>query len=77
MLTDSNRRTLRTILQTSVSLAAGLPVILSAAGLTEQTAAVAWTLAVAGGFTRVMALDVVDRLLPSWLRRDAREGGDE
>jgi hypothetical protein len=71
VLSDSTRRTIRTVFQTAVTLAAGLPVILAASGIPENTAAVTWTLAVAGGFTRVMALDVVDALLPSWMRKNS------
>ncbi|WP_406298051.1 hypothetical protein OG948_21205 [Embleya sp. NBC_00888] len=65
---DSTRRTIRTLVQGALSLAAGLPVIVTASGIPQTTAGVGVVLAVAGGLTRVMATPVVDRLLPSWLR---------
>lgn len=68
---DSTRRTLRTVFQYSVSLAAALPFLVDASGIPETTTGVATGLAVAAGLTRVMALPVVDRLLPAWLRKDA------
>lgn len=71
MAKDSTRRTARTVLQTAVTLAAALPLIVEASGVPQQSAVVAGALVVAAGFTRVMALDAVDRLLPSWLRKDA------
>lgn len=71
MAKDSTRRTARTVLQTAVTLAAALPAIVAASGVPQQSAVVAGALAVAAGFTRVMALDAVDKLLPSWLRKDA------
>lgn len=69
MPSDSTRRTLRTIVQDGLSLAAAAPLIVAASGVPETTAGVAVGLAVAAGITRVMALDSVDRLLPSWLRK--------
>ncbi|MFB7905242.1 hypothetical protein ACFC1T_02270 [Kitasatospora sp. NPDC056076] len=68
-MTDSTRRTVRTVLQTVLALAAGLPLIIHAAGLPEALPGVALALAVAGGVTRVMNLDVVDQLMPAWLRK--------
>ncbi len=67
-MTDANRRTIRTVVQTVLALAAGLPLIINAAGVPETTAGVGLALAVAGGITRVMALPVVENLLPAWLR---------
>ncbi|MEV7855127.1 hypothetical protein [Streptomyces sp. NPDC088183] len=70
-MTDANRRTVRTVFAYVVSLAAALPLIVSASGVPETTAGVGVLLAVAGAVTRIMALPVVDALLPSWLRMDA------
>lgn len=56
-------RTIRTILQTAFGVAAGLPLILAASGIPATAAGIAVVLAVAGGFTRVMALPVVENLL--------------
>ncbi|MBG0830498.1 hypothetical protein HS041_22310 [Planomonospora sp. ID67723] len=67
-MNDATKRSIRTILQSAVGLAVALPFIVEAAGISEALPAVAGALAVAGGFARVMALDVVQRLLPSWLR---------
>lgn len=65
---DSTRRTIRTVVQSALSLAAAAPLIVEASGVPETTAGVGAGLAVAAGITRVMALPAVDRLLPSWLR---------
>ncbi|WP_432110777.1 hypothetical protein [Streptomyces sp. YPW6] len=67
-MTDAARRTLRTVVQTVLGLAAGLPLIVDAAGIPRTAAGVAVALAVAGAITRVMALPVVENLLPQWLR---------
>ncbi|MFJ4585336.1 hypothetical protein [Streptomyces echinatus] len=75
-MTDANRRTIRTVVQTVLALAAGLPLIINAAGVPETAAGVGLALAVAGGITRVMALPVVENLLPAWLRA-APNGDDE
>lgn len=70
-MTDAARRTIRTVVQTVLGLAAGLPLIIDAAGIPQTAAGVGVALAVAGGLTRVMALPVVENLLPSWLRAEA------
>ncbi|MEV0413965.1 hypothetical protein AB0I68_24930 [Streptomyces sp. NPDC050448] len=67
-MTDATRRTVRTLVQTVLALAAGLPLIIDAAGIPQTAAGVGLALAVAGGVTRVMALPVVEALLPAWLR---------
>ncbi|MFD6889307.1 hypothetical protein [Streptomyces sp. NPDC059957] len=67
-MTDAQRRTARTIVQTVLALASGLPLIIDASGIPQTAAGVGIALAVAGAITRVMALPVVDRLLPAWLR---------
>mgnify|MGYP001343181526 CR=1 FL=1 len=70
-MNDATRRTIRTAVQWVLGLAAALPGIVSAAGIPESLPWVATGLAVSAGLTRVMALDSVDVLLPSWLRKDA------
>ncbi|MGA5268037.1 hypothetical protein [Streptomyces lydicamycinicus] len=70
-MTDATRRTIRTVVQTVLGLAAGLPLIIDAAGIPQTAAGVGVALAVAGGLTRVMALPVVENLLPAWLRAEA------
>ncbi|MCY0929490.1 hypothetical protein OTB20_25470 [Streptomyces sp. H27-H1] len=79
---DANQRTVRTVFQTLLGLAAGLPLIIDASGIPQTTAGVAVALAVAGAVTRVMALSVVHNLLPNWLYRSdppprADEGGGQ
>ncbi|MFD7716167.1 hypothetical protein [Streptomyces sp. NPDC059814] len=69
-MTDAARRTIRTVVQTVLGLAAGLPLIVDAAGIPQTAAGVGVALAVAGGLTRVMALPVVENLLPAWLRAE-------
>ncbi|MFE5737446.1 hypothetical protein [Streptomyces celluloflavus] len=70
------RRTIRTVVQTVLGLAAGLPLIIDAAGIPQTAAGVGLALAVTGGLTRVMALPVVEALLPAWLRAE-RNSDDE
>ncbi|GAA1161006.1 hypothetical protein F4556_005172 [Kitasatospora gansuensis] len=65
---DSTRRTIRTSCQTGLALAAGLPLIVDAAGVPGTLPGLGVTLAVAAGVTRVMALPLIDRILPHWLR---------
>ncbi|MFC5214322.1 hypothetical protein [Streptomyces coerulescens] len=67
-MTDANRRTLRTLVQTALALAVLLPAIVDASGIPSTLPWVAAALAVAGGTARVMALPGVQALLPSWLR---------
>jgi len=68
---DSSKRTLRTILQTTIGIAVTLPGIVDASGVPASLPWVAGALAVAGGLARVMALPTVQAMLPSWLRTDA------
>jgi ABC-type phosphate transport system permease subunit len=67
-MSDAARRTARTVLQNILALAAGLPLIIDAADLPAATPGIGVSLAVAGALTRIMALPVIDRILPSWLR---------
>ncbi|MEL3944509.1 hypothetical protein [Streptomyces sp. LNU-CPARS28] len=67
-MTDASRRTVRTLVQNVLAIAAGLPLIIDAAGIEQTAAGVGLALAVAAAITRVMALPVVDNLLPAWLR---------
>ncbi|MGW7261638.1 hypothetical protein [Streptomyces sp. NPDC054834] len=65
-MTDATRRTLRTSLQTLVAL---LP-LLAGEPSARNAPTVAGVVAVAAALTRVMALPEVERLLPSWLRKE-------
>ena len=67
-MTDAFRRTARTVLQVVLGLAAGLPALVHTAGLPSALPGLGIALAVAAAVTRVMALPLVDQLLPSWLR---------
>lgn len=64
---DSTKRTIRTVVQTIIAIAAGLPLIVDAAGIPEAAPGIAIALGVAAAVTRVMALPVVNQLLPGWL----------
>jgi hypothetical protein len=72
-MSDANRRVIRGFFQFVVGLAAGVPLIVQASGIPETTAGVGTALAVGLGLTRVMALPVVDDLLPSWLRASGED----
>lgn len=65
---ESTKRTLRTVLQSVVGLAAALPLIVSASGVPETVPGVALALAVSAALTRIMAIPAVNDLLPEWLR---------
>lgn len=67
-MSDANRRTVRTLVQTAVALAVLLPAIVDASGIPATLPWVAAALAVAGGLSRVMALPGVQALMPGWLR---------
>jgi hypothetical protein len=67
---ESTKRALRTTVQTAVGVAVALPGIVAASGVPAALPWVAGSLAVAGGFARVMALSGVQQLLPAWLRTD-------
>lgn len=69
-MNNDTKRSLRTALQTGVAFAVALPGIVAAAGIPETLPWVASALAVAGGLARVMALESVQAILPSWLRTD-------
>lgn len=71
MAKDSTTRTVRTVFQTVVSVAAGMPLLLGAAGLDDTLPGVAVVLAVSAAVTRLMALPLVNSLLPGFLRKDA------
>lgn len=76
MAADRSRRIARTIVQAVVGLAAGLPLIVAVSGVPGTTAGVGVVLAVAAGFTRVMAMPVVNAALPWWLRAEDPEPRD-
>ncbi|MEV7026172.1 hypothetical protein [Kitasatospora sp. NPDC093558] len=67
-MSDSLRRTIRTIFQTVLGLAAGLPVLVHTTGVSSALPGLGVALAVAAAITRVMALPAVDALLPGWLK---------
>lgn len=68
-MTDAERRTIRTVFQLVVGLAAGLPLLVHTAGLPDTLPGLGTALAVAAAVTRVMALPAVEGWLPSWLRK--------
>ncbi|MFD9813705.1 N-acetylmuramoyl-L-alanine amidase [Streptomyces sp. NPDC059080] len=67
-MSDAARRTVRTIVQTALSLAASLPILVDTADVPHTAAGVGTALAVAAAVTRVMQSDQVQKLLPKWLR---------
>lgn len=67
-MTDAARRTARTVLQVIVGLAAGLPMLVHTAGIPDTLPGLGTALAVAAAVTRLMALPVVERWMPAWLR---------
>lgn len=72
-MSDSTRRTARTVFQTVVSVAAGMPLLVDAAGVSDTLPGVGVVLAVSAAITRLMALPLVDSLLPSFLRKEAKD----
>ncbi|MGW7514773.1 hypothetical protein ACWGJ2_04195 [Streptomyces sp. NPDC054796] len=62
-MSPATKRTVRTIIQTTVAIAVALPAIVSASGIPESLPWVVGALAVAGGLARVMALPQVEALL--------------
>ncbi|MGP3687361.1 hypothetical protein ACTVZO_22110 [Streptomyces sp. IBSNAI002] len=62
-MTDAAKRTVRTVIQTTVALAVALPAVIGAAGIPDTLPWVAAALAAAGGLARVMALPTVEALL--------------
>ncbi|MFE5582573.1 hypothetical protein [Kitasatospora sp. NPDC056531] len=67
-MSDSARRTVRTVFALVLSFAANLPLLVHTAGLSDTLPGVGGVLAVAAAITHVMALPGVDAWLPSWLR---------
>ncbi|MGW2371647.1 hypothetical protein [Kitasatospora sp. NPDC001683] len=67
-MSDSARRTARTVLAVVPALAAGLPLLVRTAGLPDTLPGLGTVLAVAAAITRVLALPQVDAWLPSWLK---------
>jgi hypothetical protein len=67
-MSDSARRTARTILAVVLALAAGLPLLVRTAGLPDTLPGLGTVLAVAAAITRVMALPQVDAWMPGWLK---------
>lgn len=73
MISDGARRTIRTVVATALAIVLAFPLLLDASGIPETTPGVGVLLAVSAAVTRLMALPVVDRRLPRWLRA---EGSD-
>ncbi|MEV4437474.1 hypothetical protein AB0K09_00405 [Streptomyces sp. NPDC049577] len=71
-MTDQSRRTVRTVVQALVGLAAALPVLLPTLGVPKTAAGYGVVLAVAAGVTRAMSSPVLQRFLPAWLRTEQR-----
>ncbi|MGY4988919.1 hypothetical protein [Streptomyces nigrescens] len=67
-MSEADRRTVRTIVQTVLCLAAAFPLIVDTAGIPRTAAGVGVALAVVMAVTRVMQLEQVQKLMPRWLR---------
>ncbi|MFR9800077.1 hypothetical protein ACL02U_29920 [Streptomyces sp. MS06] len=67
-MSDATRRMLRTVVQLLVGLAAGMPLLVHASGVSESAPGVGVVLGVSAAVTRLMAAPVVQPLLPAWLR---------
>lgn len=67
-MSEATRRTLRTLLQTAVSLGVLLPATVDASDLPEALPWAAGALTTAGALARAMAQPAVQAVLPAWLR---------
>jgi hypothetical protein len=67
-MSDSARRTVRTVVAVVLALAAGLPLLVRTAGLPETLPGLGTVLGVAAAITRLMALPQVNSWLPAWLQ---------
>lgn len=71
------RATVRTVFAFVVALAAGLPMLVDASGISEATPGIATALAVGATITRVLAIPFVNTLLATyvpWLSANGRDG---
>jgi hypothetical protein len=67
---DSGRRTLRSVVQFAITLAAAMPVIIAGLGVDPvSTPGVATLLAASAGVVRVFNSPIVESRLPAWLRK--------
>lgn len=69
-MSDATRRTIRTVVQVVVGLAAALPLVVATSGLGDVEALAPYVgaaLVVAGAITRVMALPVVESFLARYV----------
>lgn len=67
---DSGRRTLRSVVQFALTLAAGLPAIIAGLDVDPvSTPGVATLLAVSAGVVRVFNHPLVESRLPAWLQK--------
>lgn len=76
-MSDSARRALRTTLQTLLGLLAAVPLLVDSGSLPATLPGLALAVTVSTTVTRLMALPGVERLLPSWLHREASAESDK
>ncbi|MGA5701259.1 hypothetical protein [Peterkaempfera bronchialis] len=76
-MSPATKHSLRTVIQTAVSLCLLLPAVIDTADLPGSLPWATGALAVAGGLARLMALPGVQALLPSWLSTEASPNGDD
>ncbi|WP_230210270.1 hypothetical protein [Streptomyces kaniharaensis] len=67
-MSDSARRTIRTVVAVALALLAGLPLLVRTAALPDTLPGLGTVLAVAAAITRAMALPQVNGRLPDWLQ---------
>ncbi|MET8624527.1 hypothetical protein ABZW30_12350 [Kitasatospora sp. NPDC004669] len=67
-MSDSARRTVRTIVALVLGALPGLPLLVHTAGLPSTLPGLGTVLAAAAAITRILALPAVDAWMPSWLR---------
>ncbi|MGW6202723.1 hypothetical protein ACWF9B_03620 [Streptomyces sp. NPDC055089] len=70
-MSQATTRSLRTVLQTAVGIAAALPALVESGALPRSLPWVGVALAVSGLLSRAMALPAVQTLLPAWLTTPA------
>ncbi len=68
-MSDERKRMLRTAFQVVLSLAIAAPLIVDAIGVSSSVPIVAVILSASLALTRAMALPVVEKILPRWLKR--------
>ncbi|TJZ93209.1 hypothetical protein [Actinacidiphila oryziradicis] len=68
-MTDSTRRMLRTTVQLGLGLLAALPALVDTGTVPSTLPGLGIALVVSSAVTKLMAIQAVDQLLPSWLQR--------